>query len=97
MLPEASRAARCPGRTTTSRSPNWPNAGAPVLSISFKATDARLATREFVVGERYTIADISAMVLTDMATGMVKLAIPDDCLHMRRWYAAVSARPSAKA
>ncbi len=59
--------------------------------------NARLADREFVAGERYTIADISTMVLTDMATGMVKLAIPDDCPHMRRWYDAVAARPSAKA
>jgi glutathione S-transferase len=62
-----------------------------------RAMDARLADREFVAGSRYTIADISTMVLTDMAVGMVKLPIPDDCAHMRRWYAAVSARPSAKA
>jgi glutathione S-transferase len=63
----------------------------------FRAMDARLADREFVAGSRYTIADISTMVLTDMATGMVKLSIPDDCQHLRRWHAAVSARPSAKA
>jgi len=63
----------------------------------FRAMDARLADREFVAGGRYTIADISTMVLTDMATGMVKLAIPDDCANLRRWHAAVSARPSAKA
>jgi glutathione S-transferase len=63
----------------------------------FNAMNGRLADREFVAGERYTIADISTMVLTDMAVGMVKLAIPDECLDMRRWHAAVSARPSAKA
>ena len=63
----------------------------------FRAMDARLADREFVAGGRYTIADISTLVLTDMAVGMVKLAIPDDCAHLRRWHAAVSARPSAKA
>ena len=59
--------------------------------------DARLADREFVAGSRYTIADISTMVLTDMAVGWTKLTMPDECAHLRRWYAAVSARPSAKA
>jgi glutathione S-transferase len=63
----------------------------------FRTMDARLKDREFVAGSRYTIADISTLVLTDMAVGMVKLSIPDDCQHMRRWHAAVSARPSAKA
>jgi glutathione S-transferase len=63
----------------------------------FMAMNARLADREFVAGERYSLADITTMVLTDMATGMVKLPVPDDCVHMRRWYAAVAARPSAKA
>jgi glutathione S-transferase len=62
----------------------------------FRAMDARLADREFVAGSRYTIADISTMVLTDLA-GWVKLKIPDECANLHRWYAAVSARPSAKA
>jgi glutathione S-transferase len=63
----------------------------------FRAMDVRLKDREFAAGNRYTIADISTLVLTDMAVGMVKLSIPDDCQHMRRWHAAVSARPSAQA
>ena len=58
--------------------------------------NGRLADKEFVAGERYTIADISTLALTDLA-GWVKLTIPEDCAHLRRWYAAVSARPSAKA
>ena len=62
----------------------------------FRAMDARLATREFVVGSRYTIADISTLVLTDFA-GWAKLQAPEDCVNLRRWYAVVSARPSAKA
>jgi len=62
----------------------------------FEKLDKELASREFVAGERYTIADISALVLVDFA-GWIKLTIPEDCRHLRRWHAAVSARPSAAA
>ena len=62
----------------------------------YKFMDPRLADNEFVTGARYTIADITTLVAVDFA-GWIKLTIPDDCVHMRRWHAAVSARPSAKA
>jgi glutathione S-transferase len=62
----------------------------------FRAMDARLADRDFVAGARYTMADISTLVLIDFA-GRAKLPIPDECANLRRWYASVSARPSAKA
>jgi glutathione S-transferase len=58
--------------------------------------DTRLKDREFVAGSRYTIADISTMVLIDLA-GWSKLSIPEDCADLHRWYAAVAARPSAGA
>ena len=59
----------------------------------FRAMDARLAAREFVAGSRFTIADISTLVLTDFA-GWAKLSIPPECTHLRRWHAVVAARPS---
>jgi glutathione S-transferase len=62
----------------------------------FKLMNARLGDRQFVAGDRYSIADITALVAVDFA-GWIKLTIPDDCPHLRRWHEAVSARPSAKA
>ena len=62
----------------------------------FRAMDARLAEREFLAGDRFTIADISTFVLTDLA-GRAKLSMPEECVNLRRWHAAVSARPSATA
>ena len=59
----------------------------------FRAMDARLADREFVAGSRFTIADISTLVLTDFA-GWAKLSIPEECMHLRRWHFDVSTRPS---
>jgi glutathione S-transferase len=62
----------------------------------FEQMDARLAQSEFIAGGRYSIADITALVTVDFAGG-VKLSVPESCAHLRRWYAQVSARPSAKA
>jgi glutathione S-transferase len=62
----------------------------------FAMLDGCLADREFVAGRQYSIADITALVTIDFA-GWIKLTIPDECRHLRRWYYAVSARASAKA
>lgn len=62
----------------------------------FTSMDARLADNAFVAGPRYTIADITVLVAVDFA-GRIKLTIPRECRHLRRWHAAVTARPSAKA
>lgn len=58
--------------------------------------DARLAETEWVAGDRYSYADITALVTVDFAA-MAKLALPDGLPHLRRWHAAATARPSAVA
>ncbi len=62
----------------------------------FEQMDARLAQNEFVAGARYSVADITTLVAVDFAR-WVKLSVPEECRHLRRWHAQVSARPSAKA
>jgi len=62
----------------------------------FEVLDTRLAESEFVAGDRYTIADITALVTVDFAR-WIKLTAPESCAHLFRWYAAVTARPSAGA
>lgn len=57
--------------------------------------DEMLAGRDYLAGDRYSAADIMAMVLVDFA-GWLKIALPADAANAQRWYAAVSARPSAK-
>ncbi|HUP23878.1 MAG TPA: glutathione S-transferase [Thermoanaerobaculia bacterium] len=58
--------------------------------------DQELASREFVAGDRYTIADITALVGIDFGR-VVKVRIPEEMSHLARWHAAVSSRPSAQA
>jgi len=62
----------------------------------FRWLDDRLADNEFVAGDRYSIADISAMVVVDFSA-WIKLSVPEDATNTLRWYESVSARPSAQA
>jgi glutathione S-transferase len=85
-----------PGPHDYEQIPALAERGRKRLEHFYRDMDARLSGRAFVAGDRYTIADVSAMVVVDFA-GRLKLAVPDDCANLKRWYAAVSARPSAKA
>lgn len=58
--------------------------------------DGEMAGRPFVAGERYTIADITALCALDFGR-VVDIRIAPEQKHLQRWYDAVSTRPSAKA
>lgn len=58
--------------------------------------DAQLAKHAFVAGETFSMADITALCALDFAQ-RARVSIPEECAHVRRWHAEVSARPSAKA
>ncbi|MBI2969159.1 MAG: glutathione S-transferase [Gammaproteobacteria bacterium] len=64
--------------------------------IFLEGFNDRLKDNEFVAGDRFTIADITAFVAADWGRRM-KLPIPERHSHSSRWYAAVSRRPSAGA
>lgn len=66
-----------------------------VLSF-FKTLNTQLAENEFVAGDRFSIADITAEVTLDFAA-RIKIGVGDDAENLQRWYASVSARPSASA
>jgi glutathione S-transferase len=58
--------------------------------------DGVLATQRFIAGERYSIADITALVGVDFGR-VIKLRPSLEHQNVLRWHAEVSARPSAKA
>lgn len=62
----------------------------------FNRLDAQLADHRFMVGEKFSVADITALAFVDFAK-WIKLEIPDDAVHLQRWHAEVSSRPSASA
>lgn len=58
--------------------------------------DAHLEKRDFVAGDKFSIADITAVCAVDYGA-FVDETIPEDCTNLRRWYDTVSSRPSAAA
>jgi glutathione S-transferase len=63
---------------------------------AFGMVDGFLGSSKFIAGDRYTIADITALVAIDFAK-LVKLRITPEQKNLARWYETVSSRPSAKA
>ena len=76
--------------------PDWAAASRIRAVEQLRLLDAQLARHSFVAGDAYTIADISAQITVDFMR-LPRIAVPDDCPHLRRWHAEVSARPSAGA
>jgi glutathione S-transferase len=70
--------------------------GAMRTKLFFEKIDAQLADNDFVAGDSYSTADITTLCTIDFAK-FCKLSVPDECVNLQRWYAEVSARPSAKA
>jgi glutathione S-transferase len=56
--------------------------------------EARLGEAAFVAGDRFSVADITAVVAIDFATKALSLPMPDGDAATRRWYDGVAARPS---
>jgi len=76
--------------------PAWGEANKPRIFEFLNFLDRELKGRAFVTGERFTVADITALVAVDFMRPS-KLAVPDELAHVRRWYHEVSSRPSAAA
>ena len=85
-----------PGPDDYAQIPALAERGRARIARFFEQMDGRLAQSEFVAGPRYSIADITTLVAVDFFR-WVKMSVPEECRHLRRWYAQVSARPSAKA
>ncbi len=58
--------------------------------------DERLRESEYVAGDTFSVADITALVAVDFASRLKIRALPEQA-HLARWQTAVSARPSAAA
>jgi glutathione S-transferase len=57
--------------------------------------DFMVGPKPFLCGDRYSVADIDAMICVDFAK-WIKLELPPGASNARRWYESVSSRPSAK-
>jgi glutathione S-transferase len=76
--------------------PAWAEANKPRITEFLGVFDRSLEDRPFAAGDRYSVADITGLVAIDMMKP-ARLAVPESCANVRRWHAAISARPSASA
>lgn len=70
--------------------------GQILAALWFERLNESLEAQEFVAGDSYSIADITAFCAVLFAR-WVKMPIPDHHSHTQRWFAAMKERPSAKA
>lgn len=76
--------------------PEWGEINKP-KAVEFMAIfDRELASREFAAGDAYSVADITGLVTMDFLKP-ARVVVPDEFSNLRRWHAAISARPSAAA
>lgn len=74
----------------------WAEANRPRVSAFLEILDRHLEGRRFVALDRFSVADITGLVTMDFMKP-ARLQVPDNLQNVRRWYAEIGARPTAKA
>jgi glutathione S-transferase len=76
--------------------PEWGEANKPKAVEFLRLLDEHFAENEFAAGDAYSIADITGMISIDFMKP-ARIELPEELTHVRRWYQAMKARPSAGA
>lgn len=74
----------------------WGEANKPRALETLGFVDRELANRQFIAGDTYSVADITALVAVDFMKP-ARIQRPPELKNLERWYQEVSSRPSAKA
>ena len=76
--------------------PEWGEANKPRAVEFLSLLDRELKDHLFIVGDHFSVADITGLVSVDFMKP-AKLEMPPELVNLRRWHVQVSARPSARA
>lgn len=74
----------------------WAEVNRPKILASLRLINDRLGEVPYIVGDNYSIADITLLCAVDFMKP-TKIKVPDDHTHLLRWYEMVNSRPSATA
>ncbi|MGF7161135.1 glutathione S-transferase [Rhodoligotrophos appendicifer] len=74
----------------------WGEANRPRAAWMLEFLNAELASRPYVAGEKFSVADITTLVAVDFMK-LARLSLTPEHPHLQEWHARVSARPSATA
>lgn len=74
----------------------WGEANKPRALEILGFMDRELASRQYIAGDTFSVADITALVAVDFMKP-ARVQRPPELTNVERWHREVSARPSAKA
>ena len=77
--------------------PEYGEAQRAVVYQRLERMDHELDGHEYITGDRFTIADITALVAIDFGGRLAGIQIAPSLAHLTRWHEAVSKRASAQA
>ncbi|MDQ0316989.1 glutathione S-transferase family protein [Amorphus orientalis] len=72
--------------------PEWGEANKPKIMSFLGFLDREMSADGYVVGDAFSIADITALVAID-SLKLSKIRIPEDLTRLKSWYDRVSSRP----
>lgn len=81
------------GPAAVEQIPQLAERGLQRTELFFNRLDEQLANNQYLCGDYYSFADISAFVAVEFATWS-KLTIGDERPHLQRWYDDLRARPA---
>ena len=84
-----------PGQSNVRAIPELAARGKAGVERFYKQLEQRLGKTKYIAGERYTIADITALCVVDFAS-FAKMGIHEGSTNTKRWHEDVSSRPSAQ-
>ena len=67
------------------------------VSARMEWLDKKLDTKQFIAGDDYTVADITAQCAFVMAKAALGIKIPEELENLSHWWATVTTRPTARA
>ncbi|MBE0546427.1 MAG: glutathione S-transferase [Rubrivivax sp.] len=82
-----------PGPVNYAQIPELAQRGLARVQQFFATLNERLAGRDFIAADRFSIADITAVVAVDFAR-VVKVKPGEQHPHLQRWRSAMAQRPS---
>ena len=74
----------------------WAELNRPRIQDELAFLNEALADRTWLAGETYSAADIALLCSVDFMRP-IRISVPDNLTHLKRWHAAASSRPSATA
>jgi glutathione S-transferase len=75
---------------------DWGIKNKELLIDGLKKLDEHLADKQFVVGDTFTLVDVTAVCSIDLVSWL-EIGIPSEFVNITRWYNYISSRPSLAA